>query len=159
MKTSLRNRRIQLAAIITILALSAVAFQRLAVAAKWKAGAIPVAASPAVTTLPNEALSRVPLKPQAGEVEAELLTVRPYGFEPSQIIRPGGQFLLAIDNRSQLGELSLQLDRVGGARLKQVQLRKGRPDDTSLLDLPPGQYLLTEADHPEWACKITITPQ
>ena len=159
MKTPLRNRSIQLAAIITVLALSAITFQRLVAAAKYRAGSIPASESGGAARLPTEALGRVPAKPQAGEVEAELLTVRPYGFEPSQITRPAGQFLLAIDNRSQIGDLSLQVDRVAGARLRQVRLRKGRPDDSNLLDLPPGQYLLTEADHPEWACKITITPQ
>jgi hypothetical protein len=33
-----------------------------------------------------------------------------------------------------------------------------RPDQSNLLDLAPGSYLLIEDNHPQWQCKITITP-
>jgi len=34
------------------------------------------------------------------EVEAEVVTATPTGFEPGKITRPAGRFLLAVDNAS-----------------------------------------------------------
>jgi hypothetical protein len=34
---------------------------------------------------------------------------------------------------------------------------KGRREWRQLVTLPPGSYALTEADHPGWVCRITIT--
>lgn len=91
--------------------------------------------------------------------EVEVLTVRPHGFEPKEITRPRGPFLLAIANRGEFKDMDLRLDRVTGGRLHQVRMPKGDVNSNEVIDLPPGQYLLTEADHPEWSCRITITPQ
>ena len=52
--------------------------------------------------------------------------------------------------------LSLQISRVGGALTHQTQVRQGRPDLSDLIDLLPGEYVLREANHPEWICRITI---
>jgi len=51
---------------------------------------------------PSEAATMVQ-DPQA-PVQAELITVTPTGFEPSELTRPKGRFLLAIDNQSGLDE-------------------------------------------------------
>ena len=42
-------------------------------------------------------------------LQAELITVTPAGFEPAEITRPQGRFLLAIDNRSGLDEIDFHL--------------------------------------------------
>jgi hypothetical protein len=95
----------------------------------------------------------------AARLEGELVTAHPHGFEPNQIRRPSGKFLLAVDNRSGLSELILRLDHVAGARLREVQVPMKKLDWRDLVDLPPGTYRLTEANHSDWSCEITITPQ
>lgn len=95
---------------------------------------------------------------QVQRVEAEVITIRPIGFEPREITRPKGLFLLAVENRSGLQTVQLRLDReVGGPRLRDVQMPRNRHDWKDAFDLTPGRYVLTEAYHPEWICSITIT--
>src|SRR6266508_4488481 len=43
-------------------------------------------------------------EPQIGRIESELITITPRGFEPKEITRPTGEFLLVINNRSGLEE-------------------------------------------------------
>jgi hypothetical protein len=67
--------------------------------------------------------------------------------------------VLAVENRSGLQAVQLRLDRVAGAgvRLRDVQMPRAKHDWKDALDLTPGSYALTEANHPEWVCNITIT--
>jgi hypothetical protein len=95
----------------------------------------------------------------ADRLEAEIVTIRRSGFEPLQITRPAGRFLLVVDNRSELEEVDLRLDRRAGERQHQVRVRREALDWSEMFDLPPGHYVLTEATHPEWTCDITITPR
>ena len=92
-------------------------------------------------------------------IEAELVTVTPHGFEPQQITRPLGPFLLMLDNRSGLRQVNLHLSREAGARLRDVPVPREEPNWSEVVALPPGQYLLTEADHPGWVCRVVITAQ
>lgn len=90
-------------------------------------------------------------------VETELVTIRPTGFEPAEISRVQGRFLLAVDNRAGLEEVTLRLDRVAGNRLRDVKVPRRKLDWREFVDLTPGRYVLSEAAHPEWNCTITIT--
>ena len=96
----------------------------------------------------------------AGEpVEVAALTLRPRGFEPAEVRRPAGRFLLAVSNHAGGGEVSLLLARVKGERLREVKMGRGRVRSFNEFDLPPGEYLLTAEGHPEWSCRITLTPR
>src|ERR1044072_1082986 len=44
-------------------------------------------------------------------IQAELITVTTTGFEPSELTRPKGKFLLAIDNQSGLDEVEFYFER------------------------------------------------
>lgn len=99
----------------------------------------------------------VPGNPAQERVETEIITLKPTGFEPSQITRPAGRFFLAITNRSGLEEVSLRLTAEGGNKVKESRVLRKKPRWRDLVDLPPGHYTLTEANHPEWVCQITIT--
>jgi hypothetical protein len=92
-------------------------------------------------------------------LEAELVTIRPAGFEPADITRSKGLFLLAIENRSGIDGINVRLDKEAGSRLRQIPMSrlKQNLNWSEGLDLPPGSYILSEADHPEWICRITIT--
>jgi hypothetical protein len=94
---------------------------------------------------------------QSGSIEAEVITIRPTGFEPQEITRPKGLFLLAVENRSGLQTIQLRLDREAGARLRDLQMSRNKHDWKDMFDLPPGRYILSEAYHPQWSCSFTIT--
>jgi hypothetical protein len=94
---------------------------------------------------------------QGGSVEAEVITIRPTGFEPQEITRPRGLFLLAVENRSGLRTIQLRLDREAGARVRDPQIPENKHDWKDRLDLPPGRYVLSEAKHPQWSCTLTVT--
>ena len=112
-------------------------------------GSIATVSSPALSAVQNSSADK--------RVETEVITIRPTGFEPAQISRPQGRFLLAINNRSGLQEITLNLDREAGNRLPKKQKPKGKSRWSEVMDLPPGRYILAESNHPKWVCKITIT--
>ncbi|MCI0662839.1 MAG: hypothetical protein L0220_17360 [Acidobacteria bacterium] len=93
----------------------------------------------------------------------EELTLRPIGFHPSEIRRPKGKFLLAINNRAGLQEMNITISReIGSAakeRLKNVKVHNKYLDWNDVLDLQPGDYVVTEASNPMWVCRIIVTPK
>ncbi|MFN0113008.1 MAG: hypothetical protein ACKVZH_29460 [Blastocatellia bacterium] len=90
-------------------------------------------------------------------IARELVTIHPFGFEPAELTSPSSRFLLDVQNRSGLREVVLRLDRETGARLRQERVPRAKLDWRTVIDLPPGSYLLTEEKHPAWVCRITIT--
>ncbi|MBV9924359.1 MAG: hypothetical protein JOZ96_04895 [Acidobacteria bacterium] len=90
-------------------------------------------------------------------VETELITVGPDGFQPSALTRPKGRVYLVVDNLTD-APLDLRLTRAAGNSLREVRGRGGQSDWTELLDLTPGSYVLREAAHPGWACRLEVTP-
>jgi hypothetical protein len=94
----------------------------------------------------------------AGTLEVELITLRPDGFEPSEITRPKDQFVLFIDDRSGREDTSLVLQRVQGERVKDVKINRKKSEWYNLLDLAPGTYVLHDTGNPELQCQITILP-
>jgi hypothetical protein len=90
-------------------------------------------------------------------IEAELIKIGPNGFEPAEITRAEGRFLLAIENRSGLGEITLLLNREDGNTRFLIPTRKKRHAWRDVIAPRPGSYVLTEANHPYWRCLITIT--
>lgn len=91
------------------------------------------------------------------KIRVEHVTILPYGFEPDQITRPAGPFLLAIGNRAGTQSLSLQLISERNGPVFSTPLHRGKSRLGKVMDLPPGRYLLIEDSHPQWACTITIT--
>jgi hypothetical protein len=97
--------------------------------------------------------------PSATRITSHILTLRPRGFDPAEVSWPKGKFLLIIDNRTNVNELTLRLDREAGGRIKEIKFKMRKERSAGVLDLNPGNYLLTEANHPGWMCRISITPQ
>lgn len=124
----------------------------------WLApGAVDASTDPPAPSEPR-ADSAAQEDPRGQRIESEVVTILPTGFSPSEITRPRGRFLIVVDNRSGLEETNLRLERAAGSRLREVRRTKEELIWRQLEDLPPGEYVLTEASHPEWACRITITP-
>ena len=91
------------------------------------------------------------------DFESELITITPHGFEPQEISRPEGRVLLMLDNQSDLAVTSLQLTREAGPRLNEMRVSREQPNWSEAVDLHPGRYVLTDSEHPDWQCRITIT--
>lgn len=96
--------------------------------------------------------------PQAA-VQAELITVTPAGFEPAELTRPKGQFLLAIDNQSGLDEVEFYFEREAGGRVNVPLSRRGKLAWREIIDLTPGTYILRATNDESWRCRIRITAQ
>lgn len=91
------------------------------------------------------------------DFESELITITPHGFEPQEITRPQGRVLLMVDNQSNLDLMSLELTREAGPRLNEMQVSREQPNWSEAVDLHPGRYVLTDSEHADWQCLITIT--
>lgn len=89
--------------------------------------------------------------------DVEIITLLPTGFEPKEINRPKGQFLLVVHDRSGTSEVNFHLNREAGNRLHDVRLEEGILSWRTPLDLHPGKYMLTDVEHPEWSCRINVT--
>jgi hypothetical protein len=115
--------------------------------------------TPAIKT-GQQAQAKARPNPPAGGGGVERIRVTSNGFEPAEVRRPKGPFYLLFNHSNHLPEIKLLLKRADGGKLREVGLkrngRKGR--HAEFLNLPPGRYVLTEASHPEWICRITITP-
>lgn len=90
--------------------------------------------------------------------EVELVTLRPAGFEPVEITRPRGPFMLMLDDRSGLEKSSLRLTRENGEELEQLKTDRRKNEWHSVLDLAPGDYVLVESNHPELTFRLTVQP-
>jgi hypothetical protein len=128
--------------------MAVVALTALAAHARGWLHSRPVAAS---ATKPSQA------QQTGSDLQAELITITPRGFEPAEITRPAGRFILMVENQAELPEVTFRLDQEGGSRLYEKQLPQEQPEWSEVLDLQPGTYLLTEADHPDWLSRIIIT--
>lgn len=92
------------------------------------------------------------------ELEVELITVRPEGFEPLAITRAKSPFVLFIEDRSGKEDSSFQLQRVKGERLKAINTTRRKSKWYDTLDLLPGDYVLTDVANADRRCRITILP-
>lgn len=115
-------------------------------------------------TAPATASTVATRKPSSdGPVQVELLTVLSTGFDPAEIMRASGPFLLLVENRSGVDLGTLQLLPVGdgsqsAAPLLETSIGKGQRDWSARVELPAGVYVLKQVDEPGWSCKITIAP-
>lgn len=96
-------------------------------------------------------------KSERRKIEPVMITLKPTGFEPKEITRPQGLFLLIVNNRSNNPDITLRLDHETGRRTHEEHLHGGKIDWRQPVDLTPGRYVLTEPNHPEWTCSFTIT--
>jgi hypothetical protein len=131
----------------------------MSVRARLKNG--PPSEAPASAEVPPQNLAALPsqVNTPGTRLTSHLITLRSSGFEPAEAVWPRGPFFLSIDNRSNVNDITLRVDRRTGGRLKEVNLKMRKQRSAGVFNPPPGQYLLTEANHPEWICHITISPQ
>jgi len=86
------------------------------------------------------------------------VTIRPTGFDPTELTLPQGRFVLTVDNRSGLRELTFRINSESGARLQEVTMPREKLNWRGIIN-PAGSYVITETAHPDWQCRVTITAQ
>ena len=96
-------------------------------------------------------------EPSPQELTALLLTIRPTGFDPAEITLPAGEYLVIVRNSTGLDEFALRLDRDAGERLHDVRMPRYKRRWKQVVSLSPGSYVVTETNHPQWTCRITVT--
>ena len=92
-------------------------------------------------------------------LETQRITLTPMGFEPAEVTRPAGRFLLAINDRSGQGDSRFVLRRSTGEQLREFRVA-GTPrkhEWREVVNLPPGRYLLSDGDNPEPVCHLLLT--
>ena len=89
-------------------------------------------------------------------VEGEVIALRATGFEPQQLTRSARPFLLLLNNYSLLPVAKLQVERMDGVIIRTISLSDKTRTWSDVIDLPPGNYRLSEATHSHWFCQITL---
>ena len=85
------------------------------------------------------------------EVRVELTS---NGFTPNEVQHAPGRFAIAVENSTLSGEYTLRLKAQDGTILNEFHVQKGSSAWT--VTLQTGTYTLTEADHPQWTCRIMV---
>ena len=90
------------------------------------------------------------------DVPQELLfELRPSGFIPAETEITAGHYMLLLENRSGMKELNFTLERENQGRVAASD--QHRRDWTKKVELAPGNYFLSETNHPEWRAVIRVT--
>jgi len=87
------------------------------------------------------------------------IQLKKLGFVPMEITKPAGDYQLSVSNQSGVSEIKLSLGREHGEELHQGRLKKERLRWRQNVLLTPGTYVLSEMSHPNWLCRIVITPK
>jgi hypothetical protein len=156
-KNDAARRSVLIASILVIAAVVLVGFATLAY--NKPAATIPTreAAEPIASTRKNSRLGGVAVQIDTPAVEVEVVVLTPEGFQPSQISRPIGPFILQVDNRTGMEQIEVTIFQPGGGMVDRATIGSGQIDWNSEYDLSPGSYTLSVTGHPEWICPITIS--
>jgi hypothetical protein len=87
--------------------------------------------------------------------EAFLITITPDHIQPAQLTSSEGFFIIAIENRSGLENLSLRMTSKEGL-IHQTDMPLLKTMWTGEFHLSKGTYELRESSHPDWVCTITV---
>lgn len=107
--------------------------------------------------VPNVLHNQAAASPAPSSITVETLTLTPRGFEPNEINRSAGMFILGVNNRIIGEQFSFELLRENGHRVHQFKMTKGQMRLRKQLNLPSGRYSLKAVDHPEWTCSIVLS--
>ncbi|HJP93168.1 MAG TPA: hypothetical protein VJ875_14515 [Pyrinomonadaceae bacterium] len=91
------------------------------------------------------------------QLEVEFITLRPSGFEPSEIRRPKGSFVLLVEDRSGKANSLFTLQRIQGEHLREINTNRMKFEWYDVLNLPPGDYLVID-NNSNSSCHIAILP-
>jgi hypothetical protein len=89
-------------------------------------------------------------------LEIEAVTITAEGFEPQQLERTAGPFILSVTNQSGVDPLHVVMETEQHSRFREKALPLITPYWRERIDPPPGKYIITEENHPEWMLTFII---
>jgi|GEM_PF-2033417 len=90
------------------------------------------------------------------KLEIEAVTITPEGFEPQQLERTAGPFILSVTNQSGVDALNVRIETEQHDRFREKTLPLITPYWRERIDPPKGKYIITEENHPEWTLTLII---
>jgi len=90
-------------------------------------------------------------------IEEVSLMLTSSGFAPSELRPHGKKFLLSLDNRTDVKELTLRMARNDDVQIREIRVPGGGGDWSELFELPAGNYTFSEVNHENWSCAIIIS--
>lgn len=79
------------------------------------------------------------------------------GFIPQHLTHPAGKIIMNVRNFTDY-KINLILEKQGGSTLKNLTLYETTVRWREVVEYAPGEYVLRDANHPGWVCRISITP-
>jgi len=110
----------------------------------------------AVRTAPS-----APRGPFDDVLQVKLVTVSARGFEPKELLATS-LFTLLVDDMTGLPHgIHVQLSQNNQGKeptmVQEARIPHGQRSWIQDFELQNGEYVLTEADHPNWSCTITVS--
>src|SRR5215813_6705666 len=81
-----------------------------------------------------------------------------FGFEPAAATIRAGNCIVTVNNVSGGDSVDLIILRDNGERLIVEKTQKENRRWNKVLDLTPGDYVISVADHPGWTYALTVVP-
>jgi hypothetical protein len=128
------------------------------------AAVIAISSTAVLTTAKNERVTGArepinrlsPTNSTRQRIEGEIVSLQLTGCEPKRITHSARPFLLVINNYTGLSVNPVLLNVDSGIPLRTISLVRDKRVWSDFVDLPPGNYTLSEATQPNLACQITI---
>ncbi|MEW6737150.1 MAG: hypothetical protein AB1489_38050 [Acidobacteriota bacterium] len=93
-----------------------------------------------------------------GEKQLIVIYSTPEGFEPAEVTAHAGESIVMILNRSGIKDLTYSVTlQQGQSPIFSATTELGS-SALGNLSLTAGEARVTEATHPEWSCRINVTP-
>jgi hypothetical protein len=147
-KHILKRKRLLAFAAISMISMISVSFYEVVWSARTRESE-PKSANVVNSTGRGNVLTRIQ---EPRDLTALVFAVRATGFDPDELTVSSGRYLIVVQNRSGLRDLTFRFERETGERLHEV-----RPQGLNWkrqFELQPGTYILSEANHPgvKWRC-------
>lgn len=89
-------------------------------------------------------------------VSSVFLRILPGRIEPAAVTVKSGSLTIIVQNSSTAPNVSMELHQVRGKHLRTVSMARGQRHSLETYDLAPGSYVLSEVNHPDWHCTISV---
>ena len=95
-----------------------------------------------------------------------VIHLKPHAMEPKALSIPKGDFYLVLDNKSGARNVFVLVNRdlpnaattnSVAAKVQDLPTKKTNLTTGSVVTLQPGNYVVTELNHPDWKTKLTVT--
>lgn len=107
----------------------------------------------------NAASGVEPSAATQGSTDTVTTTLGPSGFTPNQVSHSAVPFNLKVKNQSGEHQVTLQLIDSDGKKVSGAKVTDKVSEWSAPLDLAVGTYTLSEANHTNWTCAVTVTAQ